>query len=520
MRKRFAARWRYQLKYHPYQLWLLLWAICTPALLILVDHYVNTTYKKQQQQHIDAAYCRLQERNEQSHHDLTLLLTQFTSLPKHLATHHSFQQAFNQPTDAHIRAANQQLHEIAHFLSIDLITLIDTQGSCIAASNSDTPNSVVGNQLADRHYVQQALLGKPGFQYALGRSTYQPGFYFSAPTYNEFQNIIGLITIKVNVEQLVQRAHLGNTLLLNDQNKIIYAKQATWLGKDFIDATLHTNTPAANDIDALQLHTSTLVNNAQVKTLSSEEAPVLIKPLTLFTQATQLSAYLIEPIPELLPLHAQYQYIYRLSLTSSFIILAAILALLIFTRRNQLDRQEINDKNKELKQLNQQLKHQAESDFLTGCLNRRHFDKTLRELIASPERVQTLQLALYDIDYFKRVNDTYGHDIGDRALQHVCNFMRQHIDDTVILSRIGGEEFTLIFINRTLDSVHEQLEQIRLELAITPLVEESLNEPVPLTISIGLTQLLPDDNASKLLQRADHAMYHAKQQGRNQTCLL
>lgn len=520
MRQRWAKHWVYQLKHHPYWLVFVLWLVGAPSTVILVDHFINQSYQSQLNQSIEQAQNSLTIRANQVEYDLTMIMSRFKELPHVLSTHELFIEALSHPNSANvIEQANKKLQNIAHFLAIDLIMLIDAQGYCIAASNHDTQQSIVGANLADRRYVQTALKGRMGHQYAVGRKTAIPGFFFSAPVYAagvlDTPLASGMVATKLNLEQALQRVHLGNALLVNEQHNIIFAQDTSWLGYRLIE---HSQSNGGSALSETVTIAASNFGHPHLKSITGVLAPVLIHKLQ--PSEDSFKAYLIEPIPELLPLRVQYDFFYPLVLLTSLGMLWALLASLVFTRRSQLDRRAIHQKNHELILLNQQLKQQAESDFLTGCLNRRHFDKTLREFIAESQASTQLCLALFDVDHFKRVNDSYGHDLGDKALQHISGFVRDHMRMSDILSRIGGEEFTLIMPNTTLDEAKMRLELIRADLAITPLIDSSLTEPVSLTISIGLTQLLPSDNVSKLLQRADHAMYHAKENGRNQTFVL
>ncbi len=324
-----------------------------------------------------------------------------------------------------------------------------------------------------------------------------------------------MIATKLNMTQFLQQIHLDKILLVDEQSHIIYAQDTSWLGRRLIDQS-HSSDKSITDEEVVIARSD--FAHPQLKMLAGMTTPLLITKVERPDHS--FYAYLFEPIPELLPLRDQHNVYHPFVLISSLLLLWALLASLVLTRRSQLDRHDVHEKNHELTLLNQQLKRQAETDFLTGCLNRRYFDKTLRELIAGSTTSTHLCLALFDVDHFKQVNDRYGHDFGDKALQHISGFVREHMHNTDILSRIGGEEFTLIMPNTSLDEAATRLERIRSELAITPLRDQDLVEPVTVTISIGLTQFLANDNVSKILQRADHAMYHAKQNGRNQTFIL
>lgn len=520
-REHWARYWINQLKHHPYRLVFVLWLLCAPSLFVLISHLIEQNYERQVSQSIASSQATLEKRAQLVEYDLRMIMSRFKELPHFLATHDVFIDTLSHPSSAErVSQANTKLHNIAHFLSVDLITLIDNEGKCIAASNHDSERSVVGADLSDRRYVQLALAGQSGQQYSVGRVTALPGFYFSAPVYAQknslkFESPIGMIATKLNMTQFLQQIHLDKILLVDEQSHIIYAQDTSWLGRRLIDQS-HSSDKGITDEEVVIARSD--FAHPQLKMLAGMTTPLLITKVERPDHS--FYAYLFEPIPELLPLRDQHNVYHPFVLISSLLLLWALLASLVLTRRSQLDRHDVHEKNHELTLLNQQLKRQAETDFLTGCLNRRYFDKTLRELIAGSTTSTHLCLALFDVDHFKQVNDRYGHDFGDKALQHISGFVREHMHNTDILSRIGGEEFTLIMPNTSLDEAATRLERIRSELAITPLRDQDLVEPVTVTISIGLTQFLANDNVSKILQRADHAMYHAKQNGRNQTFIL
>jgi diguanylate cyclase (GGDEF)-like protein len=198
-----------------------------------------------------------------------------------------------------------------------------------------------------------------------------------------------------------------------------------------------------------------------------------------------------------------------------FAALWALIATVIFVLRAQLYRKNIQQSHDELVRLNALLKQQAETDFLTGCMNRRYFDKVLKQAVDQGHRQSSdLSLALFDIDYFKRINDTFGHDIGDRVLQHLSKLAQQHLQPSNSFARLGGEEFAILMPDTDILSAQAQMEALRAHIASTPLIYGELL-PIPMTISIGVTALAASDNGSSLLQRADSGMYQAKEAGRN-----
>lgn len=204
IRKTWSEQWLYRLTQTPYRLVWLLWLIGAPSLYLLVAHFSEQHYQRQVSESMEQAQVTLNERKQRVEYDLDLVMSRFKELPNFLATHELFLATLSDPVNPElIWQANQKLYNIAHFLSVDLIMLLDTKGRCIAASNHAAAESIVGTDLSDRQYVQSALAGKLGHQYAVGRVTQVPGFYFSSPvSAHQHQahsaQLVGAIATKLN----------------------------------------------------------------------------------------------------------------------------------------------------------------------------------------------------------------------------------------------------------------------------------------------------------------------------------
>jgi diguanylate cyclase (GGDEF)-like protein len=157
----------------------------------------------------------------------------------------------------------------------------------------------------------------------------------------------------------------------------------------------------------------------------------------------------------------------------------------------------------------------ATIDALTGIANRRHFfEAARREVTAAQDRHASLAAIMLDIDHFKRINDTHGHQVGDDVIRGVVERLRRHTRDSDVLARYGGEEFVLLLPNAG-SHTSETAERLRAEVARTPV--QTRIGPVDVTISVGAAYLWPsDDGLDALLGRADECLYSAKQNGRNQ----
>jgi diguanylate cyclase (GGDEF)-like protein/PAS domain S-box-containing protein len=163
------------------------------------------------------------------------------------------------------------------------------------------------------------------------------------------------------------------------------------------------------------------------------------------------------------------------------------------------------------KVMEEELERLATRDSLTGLYNRHKFEsETLTEMARVERYGGTLTLLLFDIDHFKRVNDRFGHDQGDRALTHVTATTRAELRDVDLFGRWGGEEFVILLPETDLESACQAAERMRRAVAESPLPSVGR-----ITLSIGATAFQPGDSLDDLLKRVDDAVYQAKAQGRN-----
>lgn len=160
------------------------------------------------------------------------------------------------------------------------------------------------------------------------------------------------------------------------------------------------------------------------------------------------------------------------------------------------------------------LKQEALTDHLTGLYNRRAFDEVLKKELARTNRgKKNLSLLMIDLDHFKTLNDTLGHIEGDEALKDVAYFLKKHSREYDHLARWGGDEFILLCPELSIDDAFKNAERIRSDF------EQAVADwPVKLTLSIGVatTKTGDDEHAQLLLDRADEAVYAAKENGKNQ----
>ncbi|GAX88167.1 diguanylate cyclase [Lebetimonas natsushimae] len=172
--------------------------------------------------------------------------------------------------------------------------------------------------------------------------------------------------------------------------------------------------------------------------------------------------------------------------------------------------------DKLLKEEKKKIEYESLHDPLTKIANRRFFNQKIKEEILRAKRYNhTFSIAMVDIDYFKKINDTYGHDIGDLVLKKMASFIKRHIRSTDIFARWGGEEFMLIFPYTDLQKAKQICEKLKKELQ----ENEFVQRPVKFTISCGITEFRKDNNIESIIKRADEALYEAKNGGRDRIVL-
>ncbi len=163
------------------------------------------------------------------------------------------------------------------------------------------------------------------------------------------------------------------------------------------------------------------------------------------------------------------------------------------------------------------LRQEATTDTLTGLANRRALDAALREsLEKAAAGQQDLSIALVDIDHFKRVNDSYGHLIGDRVLRLIANQLKACVKGRDLVARFGGEEFAVILPDTPARGAHAVAEAIRKTIEQSRIRRTDTGEHIgTVTVSLGVAQYRHGDGVEDLTRRCDEALYKAKRAGRN-----
>lgn len=196
-------------------------------------------------------------------------------------------------------------------------------------------------------------------------------------------------------------------------------------------------------------------------------------------------------------------------------------AMLERTRKLEADMRRSEDETKVLRRSLNKAKRDAEVDHLTGLPNRRAFEAALeREFREARAAFDPLAVAFCDIDHFKRINDTQGHEAGDRVIRLIAEVFATISNDNCYVARHGGEEFVMLFRGMEVTEAHKKLDQLREKIAQRRLRNRKTDERLgQITFSAGIADVFDFADPRAALRAADEALYAAKSGGRNQVCI-
>ncbi|WP_299073582.1 GGDEF domain-containing protein [uncultured Paraglaciecola sp.] len=245
----------------------------------------------------------------------------------------------------------------------------------------------------------------------------------------------------------------------------------------------------------------------------------LVPPVTLFFGGIRngirnlgmfvlvLSLLLFYPNDALL--QTSYTFEFKSRLLYSFLTVSCLFWLYEYIRQNSFQ---------QLQELNQQLEKQAKHDALSGLLNRRGIGEELQKEFERSQRYKNaLTLMMCDIDYFKKVNDQYGHDMGDTVIKKVAEIFESVLRKQDSLARWGGEEYLFLLPETKGNQGMQLAEKLRSKIENTQFTYK--DKSFSITISIGLHQLTSTDTINQAITLADSQLFKAKEQGRNR-CIL
>ncbi len=404
------------------------------------------------------------------------------------------------------------LNDLSRYLAVakkslhaDLIYVVNAAGDCVAASNWDTTGTSIGTNFIERDYFKQNREGQQGMQYAVGKTTHIAGLYFSSPVIVDGK-FLGAVVAKADVPNLSYLIKQFDAFVTDHKGAIILATEKELEMHFMPDASISSmseqdifaryqkhNLPPLKISDWNDPRFPTLMrfeNETEPHVLAHKELPEY--GLTVYVESEVAS------IPVLNSSHRRFTWL--LCALGSVLILA-IGGSVLYLQSLKLSKELLWEK--------------ANFDTLTGLPNRDMFrDRLTQEFKKSDRSALPVALLLIDLDLFKEVNDTLGHEAGDVLLQQAAQRISNCVRETDTVARLGGDEFTVIL---------SQLSDTRHAEVIAQKIIDKLSEPFQLkgetahiSASLGIT-LYPLDGyeIESLMRNADQAMYAAKKNGRN-----
>ncbi|MEW8096648.1 MAG: sensor domain-containing diguanylate cyclase [Candidatus Thiodiazotropha endolucinida] len=417
---------------------------------------------------------------------------------------------------------------------------IDNSGMEVIRINSDdnvqeiVPQSEMQNK-ADRYYFKEAMKLALGEIYispldlnverGVIEQPVKPTVRFATPVSDGYGRKRGIVIINYTPNELLQRIAdnfetlRGNAVMLNSQGHWLQGvpEEQLWGFMYGRDETFATQKP---DVWAA-------VTSSEKGSFFTDDGVYIFKrayPLVRNRLGT------LENVDETIvpsPSRVEKRYWIFLShisnsliedLTAKRMIVATITYLLLFLVAGVIS--VLFAKNSvQKKQAFRKLQQYATTDDLTGLANRRELDKVaLREFKRATRFTRHLSVLMLDLDHFKAINDTYGHNIGDSVLRHVADICVGSIRGQDFMARYGGEEFTILLPETNIENSSNLAQRICDQIAAMPYQEGQ--QLISITVSVGASEIEDGDiDFNDLLNRSDKALYEAKKRGRNQVVI-
>lgn len=414
-------------------------------------------------------------------------------------------------------AINSYFSEICERLKIDQIFMLNRMGLMIASHHWQSNASGIGDYYHAREYFQNAMKLGESKQFAVGRARAIPGFFFSARVRNE-NGAQGVVVVRQTMDKfqpLLARA--GGETIVMDQAGIVVASS--------LDGVLlyHAGKAFGEPPSGKELQDNYRLD--KVYNLDRLEPPARADQFWKLDGKSQLVLESVVPIANfrvvrLAPLAAVEQLKLTMNYIAWIVVGAGLLILFViersmdYSRRRRLHNLALANANEELSKMNQHLYEMATTDAMTGAKNRRFFMERLGEEVSRFHRHPgSLAMLMLDIDFFKKVNDTYGHPMGDEAIKNLARMAQTGVRAQDVVGRLGGEEFAIILPDTDAEQALHMAERLRQVVEVTETEHEGVR--IKYTVSVGVAQMRADMDIEKIMKEADNALYVAKKTGRN-----
>ncbi len=421
-----------------------------------------------------------------------------------LSTLPEFIQALNDRELDLIALTNAMLVRMNKAVDASLTYILDINGVVIASSNYAEPNSLIGKNFHFRPYFRDALEGNNSHYFALGVVTGERGYYTGYPV-KDGENIIGVLVIKKLMDFLEEDLKQYQYGFFTSPDGVIFLAS----NKQYLFSTLFPLSEKRKS----EIRQSKQFGNGPYETLFQRprlDGESLTYHDEKYIYTTQTAAHYGWKLTVLKPQRTSvvnrfFGIVITLLLSTLTLIFFA--ALYLELRSSAL----LSHNQKALEEANKKLTLLANTDILTNVYNRKRFNELLeKELQRTKRHKHQLSIIMFDIDHFKQINDTYGHQVGDEVLKRVASICKSGIRDIDYIARWGGEEFMILSPETGIEEAGQLAERVREQISLT---DFGIKEKI--YCSFGVTEFKDSDDIEPFIHRVDQALYQAKGAGRN-----
>jgi diguanylate cyclase (GGDEF)-like protein len=381
--------------------------------------------------------------------------------------------------------------------------ILNRSGTIVASSNHREANGSSAPNYRSAPYFQKSVAGEAGYYFLFDPVNRGRDYYASYPVRAGDGSIVGVAVLEKSLDGFeADLSQFDRPYFLIDPNGVVMLTNRP-------QTMLRTLWPlSAEKQSALDRQFGTLNDRPMVGREIVDATWINVDGerdyvRRRYANHSQWSLVILKPTREIFATR-----VFGIVIT----LLVAITTLVyLFGRERWVHDNVQMDKRLQLQELARNLGFQATTDPLTGLNNRLKFDQALASEILRSQRYKTpLSLVLFDVDHFKEVNDTYGHQIGDKVLIQLSRFMPGHIRNTDLVARWGGEEFVILVPGSDGQTAYQFADKLRDAIG-----QVQLEEVGTVTCSFGVAQYADGDTAETFISRADAALYRAKINGRN-----
>lgn len=486
-------------------------ALFVTILVLILLALIGLTYRQARQLALEHTERALDDRVNTHKYYLQDALGKFTLVPEIVAASPLVKQMMTQPDAQNIDSVTRFLDEISHNTQADRIFIMNAEGTALTANTGTKLPPIIGNSYAKRPYFQKALAGGTGHFIGVGMTSHVLGYFISRPVKID-NKVHGVVAVRVSLSLEVFRSVLkqylkdnGEVALIADEHGVVFMTPIDrWMYRTI------TPLPAAaiKEIEGSRQYADQKLQPLPMKVGGSlTEQLRFVRFADIPNHVFLQKSYSIGEIGDRLYLHVNASKYWEPII--SYMIIALVLALAtliiaIVTFQRWCYRTKLLES--------------AIRDPLTGLYTRLYMNEWIQAALRAHQRDESAGFALviFDLDNFKRVNDTYGHLVGDAVLKEVGAIISSSVRAQDMAVRYGGEELAVFVRFSATSEVLTLAERVRSKLEESGVQTEA--GLIAITASAGVAFHAMGESSDELFARADEKLYEAKKQGRNRIC--